>query len=340
MTDQELARALFEAGLLTQEQVQSAASQRTAGKNFAQTVVQMGWVTPAQIAQFDPNALGGQAAPPMPTAPPTGGAWQGDSAIPSPMPPVGGSGAGSVHPSATIDFSTIGKAWELTKSNFGVWIPAVLIYGIAVAISSAPGRIAGAGSQTAQVDPNNPAAAFTMIGANLGASLIGQVIGILVGAFFMAGLYKMALNQIDGHPVSVNDLFSGGQYFGQMLIGQVIFNIALFIGFLLCCIPGLLVMGGLMFWTPLVVDRKMDAITAMTTSWNTLKSQVFTAIGFWIVAALAAMLGLIACGVGVLFTAPIGILAPALVYRNFFPAQGSAPQDQPNYPPPPIPAPF
>ena len=332
MTDQELARALFEAGLLTQEQVQTAAAQRAPGKNFAQTVVQMGWLTPAQIAQFDPNALGGQ--PPMPSAPPTGGPWQGrvPNAIPNPGPPPA---------SGTIDFGAIGKAWELTKSNFGVWIPAILIYGLALSVANAPSRIASMGAQAqTQIDPNNPAAVLGLAGASLGATLISQVLGILVGAFFMAGLYKMALNQIDGQPVSLNDLFSGGQFFGQMLIGQILFNIALVVGFVLCCIPGFIVMGGLMFWTPLVVDKKMDAMQALTTSWNTLKPQVFSAIGFLIVSGLAALLGVIACCVGVLFTAPIGILAPALIYRSFFPASGNETQDQPNYPPPPIPAPF
>ncbi len=338
MTDQELARALFEAGLLTQEQVQTAAAQRAPGKNFAQTVVQLGWVTPAQIAQFDPNALSGQAAStplPMPPAPSPSNPWQSGSSIPNPGPPL------PTGP-ATIDFSLIGKAWELAKSNFGVWIPAVLIYGFATSLANAPSRIASMGSQ-AQFDPNNPGgmAPLSMIlGANLGANLLSQVLGILVSAFFVAGLYKMALNQIDGKPVSLNDLFSGGPYFGQMLIGQVLFNIALFIGIVLCCIPGLLVMGGLMFWAPLVVDRKMDAIAAMTTSWNTLKSQVFSAAGFVIVVVLAALVGLIGCCVGVLFTAPIGALAPALLYRRFFPASDGVAQDQPNYPPPPIPAPF
>ena len=340
MTDQELARALFEAGLLTQEQVQTAAAQRTPTQNFAQVVVNMGWVSPAQIAQFDPNALGVQTPPtaqPIPTATPStpGYGAPGYSAAPASPP----SGAANMSSPGTIDFSAIGKAWELTKSNFGVWVPAVLIYGFAVSLSNAPSRIANAGSQ-AQVDPNNPAAAFALIGANLGATLISQALGILVSAFFMAGLYKMALNQIDGHSVSLNDLFSGGQYFGQMLLGQVIFNLALLVGFLLCCIPGFLVLGGLLFWTPLVVDKKMDAITAMTTSWNTLKPQIFTAVGFLIVSSLAAMVGLVACCVGVLFTGAIGVLAPALVYRSFFPATGSAAQDQSNYPPPPIPSPF
>ena len=45
MTEQELARALYEAGLLTQEQVRQAAQQRTPGRGFAQVVVESGWVS-------------------------------------------------------------------------------------------------------------------------------------------------------------------------------------------------------------------------------------------------------------------------------------------------------
>ena len=336
MTDQELARALFEAGLLTQEQVQTAASQRVAGQNFAQTVVQLGWVTPAQIAQFDPNALSGQA--PMQGAPQASGPWQGGSAT-TPVAPMGG-GSGAV--AATVDFSAISEAWGLIKSNFGVWVPAFLIYCIALGIAQGPSQIANMGAQS-RIDPNNPqsmAPLALLMGANLGASLISQVLGVLVAAFFTAGFCKMALSQIDGRAVSLNDLFSAGPYFVQMLIGQVLFTIALYVGFALCCIPGFMVMGGLIFWTPLVVDRKMDAIAAITTSWNTLKPQVASAIGFVILAGLVAGLGFIACGIGLLFTGPIMFIAPAIVYRKFFPAQGNAPQDRPNYPPPPIPAPF
>ncbi|HEY0074556.1 MAG TPA: hypothetical protein VGB77_10670 [Abditibacteriaceae bacterium] len=58
MTDQELARALFEAGILTQEQVQAAAAQRTPTRNLAQVVVDNGWASREQIIQIAPQALG------------------------------------------------------------------------------------------------------------------------------------------------------------------------------------------------------------------------------------------------------------------------------------------
>ena len=137
MTDQELARALFEAGLLTQEQVQTAAAQRAPNKNFAQTVVQLGWVTPAQIAQFDPNALNDQAATtplPMPTAPPTSGPWQsgtGASAAASYGAPAGGG-----NPGATVDLSAIGEAWQLVQAQLGTWVAAILIFLVVSVVSA------------------------------------------------------------------------------------------------------------------------------------------------------------------------------------------------------------
>ncbi|HEY0074554.1 MAG TPA: DUF4190 domain-containing protein [Abditibacteriaceae bacterium] len=61
MTEQELAGALFNSGLLTREQIVAAAAERSPHKNFAQVVVEKGWVSAAQIAQLDPHALPTQA---------------------------------------------------------------------------------------------------------------------------------------------------------------------------------------------------------------------------------------------------------------------------------------
>lgn len=60
MTEQELAGALFNAGVMTRQQIEAAAAERTPYKNFAQVVVEKGWATPAQIATFDPHALPAQ----------------------------------------------------------------------------------------------------------------------------------------------------------------------------------------------------------------------------------------------------------------------------------------
>ncbi|MCS6860014.1 MAG: ATPase, T2SS/T4P/T4SS family [Abditibacteriales bacterium] len=68
MTDEQVARALLQAGVVTPEQLQLAASRRTAEKSLAQMLVDLGYVTPQQIQHLAPGALG--QARPAPVAPP------------------------------------------------------------------------------------------------------------------------------------------------------------------------------------------------------------------------------------------------------------------------------
>jgi len=56
MTEQQLVRALVEAGLITQIQVQTADLLRSPEKDFAAVIVEMGWVSPADILKIDPGA--------------------------------------------------------------------------------------------------------------------------------------------------------------------------------------------------------------------------------------------------------------------------------------------
>ncbi len=52
MSDQKLALALVQAGLLSAPQIHSAASQRTGDKNLAQVILDNGWVTPQELSRF------------------------------------------------------------------------------------------------------------------------------------------------------------------------------------------------------------------------------------------------------------------------------------------------
>lgn len=58
MTDQELAKALLQAGLVTGQQVQAAVQQRVYGVGFAEALVDMGAVTAEQVMAIYPYAFG------------------------------------------------------------------------------------------------------------------------------------------------------------------------------------------------------------------------------------------------------------------------------------------
>jgi hypothetical protein len=90
MNDRELAQALYQAGLLTQEQIQSAAAaSRTDGRSFTDVIIQNDWVTPEQIAQATGGAVSAGAWDTSTQAqtftPPPFNATPADTMAPSPV---------------------------------------------------------------------------------------------------------------------------------------------------------------------------------------------------------------------------------------------------------------
>ena len=59
MTEQDLAKALVATGLLSPQQVQTAAQMRRPGYGLAQIIVEKGWVNQIDILQVDSEALTG-----------------------------------------------------------------------------------------------------------------------------------------------------------------------------------------------------------------------------------------------------------------------------------------
>jgi type II secretory ATPase GspE/PulE/Tfp pilus assembly ATPase PilB-like protein len=101
MTEQLLARALVQKGLLTPNQVQHAAQKRTAQHNFAQVVVELGWVSTMDVLEIDPHAFEKVPAAPANGAPSNGAATNGagNGAAPGYAPP----GAAAGHAPSTAD---------------------------------------------------------------------------------------------------------------------------------------------------------------------------------------------------------------------------------------------
>ena len=82
----------------------------------------------------------------------------------------------------------------------------------------------------------------------------------------------------------------------------------------------------LAFAIPLVLDRGMTLLSAMRTSWHALQGQWLRSIGFMILCALACLSGMLLCGVGIVFTLPLGYLPIVVLYRRFFQdSSGSSP---------------
>ena len=85
-------------------------------------------------------------------------------------------------------------------------------------------------------------------------------------------------------------------------------------GFMLLVIPGIVFACKLSFVPYLIVDRKMDAVTAIKTSWRMTHGHVWKIFGMGILAFFVSLLGLILVGVGLI----LSIMWIRLSFASFY----------------------
>lgn len=219
---------------------------------------------------------------------------------------------------AKVSLDCISEAISLVKQDVGMWAVAALLCGVisyAVSISvSLLANIVAYGS------------ALSTETSVMGV-ILGVVFGFLSSAvsyLLYAGMVQMALAKIDGQPLEISDLFTGFGRFPQMLVAVTLSTLATYLGLILLIIPGLFVAGALAFVPFLVVRQHLSGMEAVSKSWEVLKPHGFAMFGFLFVVGILIMVGLVLCGVGVLFTLPVGAVAMAIQFRAFFPESTAA----------------
>jgi uncharacterized membrane protein len=149
-------------------------------------------------------------------------------------------------------------------------------------------------------------------------SVTQLIVTMIVLGFFLGGMFRMACKQIRGLPMSVEDLFGIIDVLPNLLLGSVLGGLLSLAASFCLVLPGLVVVGVLMFTIPLIVDGGLPATAAIGQSWNALKGQWLAATVFHMVASIVASLGFACCCVGLLLTAPLYTLSIAVLYRDFF----------------------
>lgn len=155
------------------------------------------------------------------------------------------------------------------------------------------------------------------------ALLSGITFGILSGPLAV-GFFMMLrrLLQEDPAVVQVGDVFKGFDTFAQSLLLVVI-------GFLVSAVLWLLPVVGqiaavviqalLMWGLMLVAYQRLGAIDALKRIFGLLKQGDFTTpLLFAVLACIVSGAGLIACGIGVFFTLPIGLCMLVCAYDTLF----------------------
>jgi hypothetical protein len=171
----------------------------------------------------------------------------------------------------------------------------------------------------------------TLVLASIFVVVLSSVtVGILAGPM-LAGLVLLTLELMAGNEPKpeAGRVFKGFDYFIPAFLflvvwGPVIFIVSLIIGFipvigkLASLFTVYAAQAFLMFGLFLIVDRQMEFWPASLESINTVKTNFWPFFGLAAVAGILGSIGLVAFGIGVVFTIPIQGCILAAAYREVF----------------------
>jgi hypothetical protein len=148
---------------------------------------------------------------------------------------------------------------------------------------------------------------------------IGPLIGLIIGGPMMGGLYAFFLSKIRRRPVQFGDIFIGfNTAFVPLMLAQIVSGLLTSLGLILCLVPGIYLAVAWMFTLALVIDKKIDFWPAMELSRKVVTKHWWALFGMGIALGLVAIVGLLACCVGVIVTGTIAQVALIYAYEDIF----------------------
>jgi len=207
-----------------------------------------------------------------------------------------------------IRFDAISRAWTVYRDQMGMWIAIALIVALITVAVVVLIDIAIA------LALNMPLGAWSPWTAS---SFVSGILSSTVAYLITAGALNAAIKQIRGHGLRLDYLTEVSARGAKLLVVAVLMALVTTVATMLFVIPFFVAAGLLMFSIPLVVDKDMEAVEAIRRSFEMLKSQWLMATLFYLVIALIGLAGIIACGVGVIFTLPIYYLSIAFAYEDY-----------------------
>ena len=177
------------------------------------------------------------------------------------------------------------RGWDLVKNHFWLTVGATfLIHLIAVAVGSIP------------------------------------LVGLALTYIFIGGLDWMFLKLVRGEKAEVGDAFAGFNLaFGPLALFSLVAQLLVFLGIVLCILPGIYLSISWMFFTPLIIlDKRLDFWQAMELSRKVVTRHWWQVFGFALVCMLIMICGMLLCFIGVFIAMPIVKAATVYAYEDIF----------------------
>jgi hypothetical protein len=135
----------------------------------------------------------------------------------------------------------------------------------------------------------------------------GVGFGLLTGPM-VVGYMRMIKTEDEGGQIEIADVFKGFESFVPSLLAVLVGSIIVSIGYMLCVLPGMLLMAIIPTAAYVVANGETDGIAALKTAWNAVKSNLLGAFLCSLVLGIVGNLGLILCFIGVFISLPIAFI--------------------------------
>jgi hypothetical protein len=206
----------------------------------------------------------------------------------------GGGAVGGGGGSASLDFgSAFSWAWTKFMADVGVWVMIALAYVLVVLVFFGLGLVINS---------------FFL-------SLALRLVGYVVGAMVALGLIRAALASTRGEKPDVAMLFQT-DHLGDYIVATIVYGAAVFVGTLLCCIPGIIAYVFLAFYGFYIIDRDAGAMDALSASWNLVKDNLGNVIVLMLIAWVLLIVGYATCGIVLVVTGPLAYLLLAYGFKT------------------------
>jgi uncharacterized membrane protein len=179
-------------------------------------------------------------------------------------------------PAEFRSWAFIGQAWELVKPH---WLPLAAMCVIAFLISFI------------------------------------QCAMFVIGGAIYVGVSRAILGLIAGKPPTVGMMFEGFDRFGQAFLANLVVGLLVGIGTLFFIVPGVVLGIMWMFVNLVLAETDLDFWPAMEASANLSAGYRWELFCLLLACLVVYVLGMLACGVGLVVAVPVIVAAIALAYR-------------------------
>lgn len=135
----------------------------------------------------------------------------------------------------------------------------------------------------------------------------GATAGLLTGPMIV-GYMRMIKREDEGTKAEIADVFKGFDDFVPALLAVLVSSIIVGIGFMLCFIPGLLIMALVPTAAYLVAVGEKDGINAIKRAWDAVKANLLGSVFCALVLGIVGSIGGLLCGIGMIITLPIAFI--------------------------------